>query len=103
MAFAFSLVPNHPDVDDIMQEALAALWGKFDEYNAYMRTKDAEVRRTDATFTRPNGIIGTEDGKTLFITDAGASRTWRFELGEDGVPGKSILFSEIGGDGMPLD
>ena len=32
-AFAFSLVPNNADVEDIMQEALAALWEKFAEYD----------------------------------------------------------------------
>lgn len=32
-AFAFSLVPNASDVDDIIQEALKALWEKFDEYD----------------------------------------------------------------------
>lgn len=32
-AFAFSLVPNRADVEDIMQEALAALWEKFADYD----------------------------------------------------------------------
>ncbi|MEO0414152.1 MAG: sigma-70 family RNA polymerase sigma factor [Verrucomicrobiota bacterium] len=32
-AFAFSLVPNRADVDDIIQETLKALWEKFDEYD----------------------------------------------------------------------
>ena len=32
-AFAFSLVPHEADVEDIMQEALAALWEKFSDYD----------------------------------------------------------------------
>ena len=32
-AFAFSLVPNRADVDDIIQETLKALWNKFDDYD----------------------------------------------------------------------
>ena len=32
-AFAFSLVPNRADADDIIQETLKALWEKFDEYD----------------------------------------------------------------------
>lgn len=70
---------------------------------AYWITPDGEVHRIDATFNRPNGIVGSEDGKTLFITDAGDSKTYRFNLGEDGKPGKQELFTDIGGDGMTLD
>ena len=70
---------------------------------AYRVSKEGKVERIDAVFQRPNGIVGSEDGKTLFITDAGASKTYRFELGEDGTPGKQVLFAEIGGDGMTLD
>ncbi|MEM7601080.1 MAG: SMP-30/gluconolactonase/LRE family protein [Verrucomicrobiota bacterium] len=70
---------------------------------AYWITPKGEVTRIDATFNRPNGIVGSEDGKTLFITDAGDSKTYRFELDEDGKPGKQKLFTEIGGDGMTLD
>ncbi|MEM1297510.1 MAG: SMP-30/gluconolactonase/LRE family protein, partial [Verrucomicrobiota bacterium] len=70
---------------------------------AYWVTPEGTVYRIDATFNRPNGIVGSEDGKTLFITDAGDSKTYRFELDEDGKPGKQKLFTEIGGDGMTLD
>lgn len=32
-AFAFSLVPNQADADDIIQETLTALWEKFDDFD----------------------------------------------------------------------
>lgn len=32
-AFAFSLVPNRSDADDIIQETLKALWEHFDDYD----------------------------------------------------------------------
>lgn len=32
-AFAFSLVPNRADADDIVQEALQSLWEKFEDYD----------------------------------------------------------------------
>ena len=70
---------------------------------AYWVTPEGKISRINATFNRPNGIVGSEDGKTLFITDAGDSKTYRFELGEDGTPGEQVLFTEIGGDGMTLD
>ena len=70
---------------------------------AYYVNPAGKVQRIDAKFKRPNGIIGTKDGKRLFITDAGDSKTYVFELGPDGTPGKQVLFTDIGGDGMTLD
>lgn len=70
---------------------------------AYWVTPKGKVHRIDAEFVRPNGIVGSEDGKTLFITDALDSKTYRFSLGEDGAPGEQVLFTDIGGDGMTLD
>lgn len=32
-AFAFSLVPNRADVDDVIQDTLSALWKNFDSYD----------------------------------------------------------------------
>ncbi|MEM8955646.1 MAG: SMP-30/gluconolactonase/LRE family protein [Verrucomicrobiota bacterium] len=70
---------------------------------AYWVTPEGKVHRIDATFNRPNGIVGSEDGKTLFITDAGDSKTYQFTLDENGTPGPQTLFTEVGGDGMTLD
>ena len=70
---------------------------------AYRVTPEGDIHRIDATFERPNGIVGSEDGKQLYITDAAASKTYRFDLDEEGKPGKPTLFTEIGGDGMTLD
>lgn len=70
---------------------------------AYWVTPEGKVHRIEAVFNRPNGIIGSEDGNSLFITDAGDSKTYRFDLSEDGEPGPQELFTEVGGDGMTLD
>ncbi len=70
---------------------------------AYIISKEGEVRKINSKFVRPNGIVGSEDGRMLFITDAGDSKTYRFSLGEDGIPGEAHLFTDIGGDGMTLD
>ena len=72
------------------------------EYSYFVK-KDGSVLRIKATFARPNGIIGSKDGKKLFITDAGASKTYVFDLDENGIPGPQKLFTDIGGDGMTLD
>jgi gluconolactonase len=63
---------------------------------------DSLVRVTE-DLTQPNGIIGTRDGKTLFIADIGAKKTWRYDIQDDGRLAGKTLFCEEGSDGMTLD
>ena len=60
------------------------------------------VRVTD-DLTKPNGITGTPDGKTLFIADIGAKQTWRYDIQPDGSLANKTLFCDIGSDGMTID
>lgn len=52
---------------------------------------------------KPNGIIGTPDGKTLYVADIGAGRTYRYEIATDGALNHKTLVAEQGSDGMTLD
>jgi gluconolactonase len=52
---------------------------------------------------KPNGIIGTPDGKTLFVADIGAGRTYRYDIAPDGGLTRKTLVVEQGSDGMTLD
>jgi gluconolactonase len=54
-------------------------------------------------FVRPNGIIGTPDGKRLFVADIGAKRTYAYDIRPDGALTNKALFCELGSDGMTLD
>ena len=45
------------------------------------------VRVTD-DLQKPNGIIGTPDGKTLFVADIGAGKTYRYDIAPDGSLGR---------------
>jgi gluconolactonase len=60
------------------------------------------VRVVD-TLKQPNGIIGTADGKTLFVADIGDRKTYRFDIQPDGSLTNKTLFCELGSDGMTLD
>ena len=60
------------------------------------------TRLTD-DLTQPNGIIGTPDGKRLFVADAGAKRTFVYDIAEDGALTSKKIFCEMGSDGMTLD
>ena len=73
------------------------------EHVYYIPPGGGEVLRIIDDMTRPNGLIGTRDGSTLYITDHGDNKTWRFSVGEDGMLSDRTLFVEYGGDGMTID
>jgi gluconolactonase len=52
---------------------------------------------------QPNGIIGTPDGKQLYVADIGAGKTYRYQIGADGKLSGRQLFVEQGSDGMTID
>lgn len=52
---------------------------------------------------KPNGIVGTADGKFLFVADIGDNKTYRYTIKEDGQLADRVLFAEQGSDGITLD
>ena len=52
---------------------------------------------------QPNGIIGTPDGKTLYVSDIAGRKTFRYQIQEDGTLKEKTLFCEMGSDGMTID
>ncbi|MBK8777955.1 MAG: SMP-30/gluconolactonase/LRE family protein [Saprospiraceae bacterium] len=52
---------------------------------------------------RPNGIIGTHDGKTLYVADIGGQKTYVYQINSDGSLSGKKLFYELGSDGMTID
>jgi gluconolactonase len=52
---------------------------------------------------QPNGIIGTADGRTVYVADIGANKTYSFSVKEDGSLENKKLFCELGSDGMTID
>jgi len=52
---------------------------------------------------QPNGIIGSLDGKILYVSDIGASRTYAYDIRKDGLPTNKRLFCKLGSDGMTTD
>lgn len=73
------------------------------EHVYYIPPDGGDVVRVIDDMVRPNGLIGTPDGRTLYITDHGDGKTWRFAVGEDGSLSERCLFVEHGGDGMTID
>jgi len=56
-----------------------------------------------AEFTMPNGIVGTPDGRTLYVADIGARQIIGFDVQPDGGLTGRRLIANFGSDGMTLD
>ncbi|HEY0246194.1 MAG TPA: SMP-30/gluconolactonase/LRE family protein [Mucilaginibacter sp.] len=52
---------------------------------------------------KPNGIVGTADGKYLFVSDIEANKTYKYRINKDGSLTDKTLFCDQGSDGMTLD
>ncbi|WP_199474379.1 SMP-30/gluconolactonase/LRE family protein [Adhaeribacter pallidiroseus] len=57
----------------------------------------------DDNLEQPNGIIGSHDGKTLFVADIKANKTYKYQIAPDGTLTNRQLFVEQGSDGMTMD
>lgn len=75
-----------------------------DGQHVYFMTPNQKIVRRVATDLRqPNGIIGTPDGKTLYVADIGARKTYSYEIQSDGSLTNKGLFCNLGSDGMTID
>lgn len=52
---------------------------------------------------QPNGIIGTPDGRTLYVADIGDRKTYAYSIGQGGKPADRRLLCEMGSDGLTID
>jgi gluconolactonase len=50
-----------------------------------------------------NGLIGTPDGKTIYIGDNSAKKMWSYKINADGTLTHKKLFCETTCDGMAMD
>ena len=69
----------------------------------YLAPDEKSVRMVADDFVQPNGIIGTPDGKTLYIADIGDKKTYSYSISDDGSLSNKTLFTTMGSDGMTLD
>jgi gluconolactonase len=66
------------------------------------RGKKEPVRVID-NLEQPNGIIGSPDGRHLYVADIKGKKTYRYAIQQDGSLGEATLFADMGSDGMTLD
>jgi gluconolactonase len=75
-----------------------------DGQHVYFLSADRrQLVRVIDDLVKPNGIIGTPDGKMLYVADIEAGKTYRYDIAPDGsLAGKSLAVDQ-GSDGMTLD
>lgn len=73
------------------------------EYVYYMSPDRKTVIPVALDLEKPNGIIGTPDGKFLYVADIKANKTYVYEIQKDGSLSGKKLFTELGSDGMTID
>ena len=73
------------------------------EHVYYIAPDRKTVKRVIDDFKRPNGIIGTPDGNTLYVTDEIARSVYKYAIKPDGMLTGKQLFVSDGMDGMTMD
>ncbi|QEL15788.1 SMP-30/gluconolactonase/LRE family protein [Limnoglobus roseus] len=74
-----------------------------DKRAVYFLPANGKLARVADDLTQPNGIIGTPDGKTLYVADINAKKTYQYAIADDGTLKDKKLFCELGSDGMTID
>ena len=75
---------------------------EIQEKNLYYRNSDGKITKLD-TFTQPNGIVGSQKLKKLYVSDIDANKTYVYDIQGDGKLTNKKLFCNLGSDGMTLD
>lgn len=73
------------------------------EHVYYISADGLQFFRVDENLEKPNGIVGTPDGKKLYVSDIGANKTYVYDIEEDGYLTNRTLFVDMGSDGMTID
>jgi len=73
------------------------------EHVYYLLPDHSKLIRVVDDLEQPNGIIGTEDGKRLYIADIRGRKTYVYDINADGSLSGKRLFVDMGSDGMTMD
>lgn len=75
-----------------------------DGFHVYYKfPQSSRVIRVCDDLVKPNGIIGTPDGKQLYVADLGDRKTYVYKINGDATLTHKKLFAELGSDGMSMD
>ena len=69
----------------------------------YLALGGKQLVMLDSTLNQPNGLVGTPDGKYLYVAEAKANRILRYDIQTDGSLTNRQVFTNMGSDGMTID
>ena len=73
------------------------------EHVYFMSQDGKKVERVETTLVKPNGIVGSANGKLLYVADIGGKKTYSYRINKKNQLIDKKLFAEMGSDGMTLD
>jgi len=65
--------------------------------------KKAVLRVAADNLTKPNGIVGSADGKYLYVADIERNKTYQYTVGKNGALSNQQVLIDKGSDGMTID
>ncbi len=69
----------------------------------YLHPDKKTLTIADSNVVQPNGIVGTPDGRHLYLVDIGAGSIYKYDIGEDENLSNRQLFAKQLADGITLD
>jgi Gluconolactonase len=74
-----------------------------DKRAVYYLNPKGKITRVIDDYKQPNGLIGTTDGKTLYVSDINDGKIWKYNIEPDGSLTSKTFFAPEGSDGMTID
>lgn len=70
----------------------------------YLPPGGGKARKVADDLKKPNGLVGTPDGKTLYVSDIDANKIYAYSISSDGsLTDRRLFFQGVRTDGMTLD
>jgi gluconolactonase len=69
----------------------------------YLSPDKTKITNVANDLIKPNGIIGSSDGKILYVADIEANKTYSYKINKHGSLVNKTLFTESGSDGITID
>ncbi len=69
----------------------------------YLPRRSHQLQLLDSAIGKPNGIVGSADGRYLYVADMSDWKTYRYTIMPDGSLSNKMLFINEASDGMTVD
>ncbi len=89
--------PRYGSMDDLQQDGFHVY------YLPKTKTGYGELVRVLDNLTKPNGVVGTADGKRLYVADPGAKTTYVYDITGPGKLANRKVAARTGSDGLAVD